>query len=69
MNHEDASRQVMLASRAARAGAGASGANVALWLRSMREARPGVIKPANFRSFRGLGAHRLKDARPNICKT
>jgi hypothetical protein len=49
--------------------ANASGANVALWLRLVPEARPGVMKPANFRPSRGEGALRLRYARPNIYKT
>jgi hypothetical protein len=49
--------------------ANASGANVALWLRLVPEARLGVMKPANFRPSRGEGALRLRYARPNIYKT
>jgi hypothetical protein len=48
--------------------AGANGANVAHWLRSVAEARPGIIRPAGFRSSRGVGALRLTYARPNIYK-
>src|ERR1700690_1500282 len=47
---------------------GASGANVALWLRSPPEVRPGVIGPANFPIVTGCRRAPTDNARPNIIR-